>query len=59
MHKYFPAVSWAVAAITILLFSIINHAYGYPYMFLAFGTISCCTFILNLLILKDSRKKGE
>lgn len=32
---------------------------GYFYMFLIFGSISCCLFILNFFIIEDSKKRGD
>lgn len=57
--KYSLVTGWIVNSLTLVLFPIVNQYCGYYYMFLVFGSISCCTFILNFFIVEDSKKRGD
>jgi len=56
--QFSSVTNWLMCSITIVVFPVINSAYGYGPMFLTFGVISIILFLLNYIIMFESKTKS-
>lgn len=50
-------VNWLVSACTILIFVMVSARFGFPTVFITFGTISMIGFIFNIFCMIETRQK--